>query len=349
MRPIVHRLIAATLTAALLSLVAIPGWFGPLAFAGPDVPPPPPPPSKLRHVSFTYQVTLPNLDQSAKHLDLWLPMPRQDSHQTVTDLRIQSPLRHRIVALKRFGNRAVYFSADAPLPASVTVSMTFHVVRREWAANLQRARAGKSEPTDGALAPELQANTLVPTTGKIEQVAMQVVPANATPFQQARSIYDYVVKVMKYNENSKGGGHGDALWVCDHHEGVCTDFHSLFVALARSRGIPAQFIFGFPLDKIGAETIDGYHCWAEFYSGGVWVPVDASEAWLAPKYHDFYFGHLDADRVAFTQGRDLELVPPQHGKPLNYFIYPYAELDGQPLIGDQVKLTTSYRDLGQSR
>jgi len=29
-------------------------------------------------------------------------------------------------------------------------------------------------------------------------------------------------------------------------------------------------------------------------------------------------------------GRDLELVPRQHGDRVNYLIYPYVELDGQP-------------------
>jgi len=35
------------------------------------------------------------------------------------------------------------------------------------------------------------------------------------------------------------------------------------------------------------------------------------------------------NRVQFTMGRDLNLSPPQNGKPLNYFVYPYVEVDGQ--------------------
>jgi len=38
----------------------------------------------------------------------------------------------------------------------------------------------------------------------------------------------------------------------------------------------------------------------------------------------------DDNRVQFTVGRDIRLDPPQQGDPLNYFIYPYAELDGKP-------------------
>jgi hypothetical protein len=35
------------------------------------------------------------------------------------------------------------------------------------------------------------------------------------------------------------------------------------------------------------------------------------------------------DRLQFSLGRDLELNPKQHGDRLNYFVYPYAELDHQ--------------------
>ncbi len=35
------------------------------------------------------------------------------------------------------------------------------------------------------------------------------------------------------------------------------------------------------------------------------------------------------NRVQFSMGRDLRLDPPQQGKPLNYSVYPYVEVDGQ--------------------
>jgi hypothetical protein len=61
-----------------------------------------------------------------------------------------------------------------------------------------------------------------------------------------------------------------------------------------------------------------------------WVPVDISEAWKNPSKHDYFFGSIDANRVQFTTGRDLTLEPKQDGPTLNYFIYPYVEVDGQP-------------------
>ena len=42
---------------------------------------------------------------------------------------------------------------------------------------------------------------------------------------------------------------------------------------------------------------------------------------------EYFFGAHDENRVLFTVGRDL-VFPGMSGEPLNYFIYPYAEVDG---------------------
>ena len=44
---------------------------------------------------------------------------------------------------------------------------------------------------------------------------------------------------------------------------------------------------------------------------------------------EYYFGNFDKNRIEFTAGRDIVLTPAQKGAPLNYFIYPYAEIDGK--------------------
>jgi transglutaminase-like putative cysteine protease len=96
-------------------------------------------------------------------------------------------------------------------------------------------------------------------------------------------------------------------------------------------------------DKPSAD-ISGYHCWAEFYLKGYgWVPIDASEAWKDPARKDFFFGALDANRVQFSVGRDITLATPQAGPPLNYFIYPYVEVDGKPFTHITKKFT--YKNL----
>lgn len=92
----------------------------------------------------------------------------------------------------------------------------------------------------------------------------------------------------------------------------------------------------------------GYHCWAWFLPDGKgWVPVDISEANRHPKLAQFYFGNLTEDRVAFSVGRDIELTPRQAGGPLNFFIYPYVEVDGRSLPSSQLSMSFRYRDLAK--
>src|SRR5207247_9746779 len=54
-------------------------------------------------------------------------------------------------------------------------------------------------------------------------------------------------------------------------------------------------------------------------------------AWKHQDKKDYFFGAHDDNRVQITVGREIRLDPPRQGAPLNYFIYPYGELDGKPL------------------
>jgi len=177
----------------------------------------------------------------------------------------------------------------------------------------------------------LSADKLVPITGVPAELAAQVSAGKDSQLAKARAIYDYVFANMSYDKSGTGWGHGDVLYACNAKKGNCTDFHSLFIAMARSQGIPARFEIGFsvPADKSSGE-IAGYHCWAEFFNPqNGWVPVDISEAWKHPEKKDYFFGGHDADRIQFSMGRDLKLNPAQQGEPLNYFVYPYVEIDGK--------------------
>lgn len=86
-----------------------------------------------------------------------------------------------------------------------------------------------------------------------------------------------------------------------------------------------------PLRLRTKGDIAGYHCWAEFYAQKTgWIPVDISEAWKAKEKQNYFFGSVDANRVQFSTGRDITLSPKQDGPALNYFVYPYVEIDGKP-------------------
>jgi transglutaminase-like putative cysteine protease len=186
----------------------------------------------------------------------------------------------------------------------------------------------------------------VPITGKpLALLAGRELPKDQLAI--GRVLYDVVNNHMRYSKEGVGWGQGDVEWACDSRYGNCSDFHSLFISLARSQKIPAKFEIGFPLpEKRGEGEIAGYHCWAKFKprSNG-WVPVDISEASKNPKLREYYFGNLTEDRVTFSVGRDLVLVPEQDGPPLNFFIYPYVEVAGKPHPSDSVKHKFTFQDI----
>jgi transglutaminase-like putative cysteine protease len=200
---------------------------------------------------------------------------------------------------------------------------------------------------EGDLSRWLKPDRLVPIDGQIHTWAHDVVEAAhaQTDLEMARAIYNHVVSTVKYDKSGKGWGRGDIYYACDARRGNCTDFHAIFIGYARAMGIPARFAIGFPLPgERGAGKIAGYHCWAEFYAKGIgWVPVDASEAAKNPAKREYFFGAHDENRVELSKGRDVVLTPRQQGEPLNYFVYPYAEVDGKAYAN--IETGYSYRDL----
>jgi transglutaminase-like putative cysteine protease len=304
--------------------------------------------AKVREIAFTYHTVFTGIDPKAHHVEAWIPLPREDRFQQVSGLRLDTTAHLEVVNQPIGGNRVAYLSAKVPASGSIPVTIRFNVRRLEESADMEKAQATIPEPTGGTFADYLGPDRLVPIDGQIKLVSAKVGDPDGSSYEQARAIYDYVIANMTYDKSGEGWGRGDAIYACNLKKGNCTDFHSLFIAIARSRGIPARFTIGFPLGASSAGIIPGYHCWAEFYAGGQWVPVDASEAWKHPQLRQYYFGHLDADRVAFTMGRDLVLKPRQSGEPVNFLIYPYVEVDGRPLPKEQIRNEFEYAMVGGS-
>ena len=288
-----------------------------------------------REFEFTYQAHVPANPEAKGAEKVWIPIPKSDAFQDIRDLKIESTVKNTTGNEKEYGNTFVVFTPTAEQAAAgFDVAMKFNATRREHKVALD---GGNSQKTMSANDPELQRylqpDKLVPLNGTIAELAKEHTAGDTTQIQKARHIYEYVVSTMRYDKTGEGWGRGDAVWACTSKRGNCTDFHSLFIGMMRSSGIPARFEIGFPLPEGKTEgEIGGYHCWAEFYLDGIgWVPVDASEAWKNPKKHDYFFGAHDTNRVFFTYGRDIRLSTEQKGDPLNYFIYPYVEANGQAL------------------
>lgn len=287
-----------------------------------------------RDFSLEYKAVVSDVPAGTKQLQLWVPVPHDDPYQRISDLKIESAFPYTM-ATDSAGNLMLHVTVANPPEGAMAVTMYLHAVRLEH--RQQRLYEGPRLDHDESsteLARYLGPDRLVPLDEKIRTMAREVVAsANAkTDLEMARAIYDHVVATVKYDKTGKGWGRGDIYYACDARRGNCTDFHAIFIGFCRSLGIPARFAIGLPVPATrGQGKLAGYHCWAEFYAKGIgWVPIDASEAAKNPAKREYFFGTHDENRLEFTRGRDLILSPHQAGEPLNYFIHPYVEVDGQP-------------------
>jgi len=268
---------------------------------------------------FTYRVNLPHIAGDAR---LWLPLAESDTFQRVQVLDIKAPEPWRELDERENGNKLVFLKA-VPADSGKAIEIRYHVKRFE------KSEYAVREPT-----PEkyLRPERLVPTNETFRAIAEQVTRGKKTEMERARALYDHVILKLRYAKYGSGWGVGDAVYACDARSGNCSDFHAYFIALAREAGIPARFQIGAAIpSERNNGGIDGYHCWAEFFADGKWVPVDISEADKNSSLANYYFGHHPANRFELSKGRDLVVEPAPASGPINLLAYPLLEVDGKPM------------------
>lgn len=316
--------------------IAVPFVGGPPAWASSMLP-------VERSFRFTYEAVVSKVPSSARRVEVWLPVAAETDVQRIGDVKIEAPSGASFQREPEYGNRILYAALDPKGAEDLRIRVSYTVRRKEDRRSPGEGIVRRMGATP-ALGRFLQGDRLVPVDEFIKSIAGEVTRGKTTPLEKAAAIYDYTVETMKYDKSGIGWGNGDLYYACDIRRGNCTDFHALFIGLARAAGIPAKFVIGFPIPpERGKGTVAGYHCWAEFHLDGFgWVPVDTSEAAKDKSRKAYFFGTLDPNRIEFTTGRDVLLSPAQQGERLNYFIYPYVEVDGRP--HGEVERRFTYQD-----
>ncbi|MCS5488928.1 transglutaminase-like domain-containing protein [Algoriphagus limi] len=282
---------------------------------------------------FYYRSQVPDLSGDAK---MWIPVAVSDHYQTVQVLDMKLAGITQEIEDAKFGNRFIYMELG-PEDSGKEILVTYSVERRE------KGPYEAPEPDDELY---LVSNRLMPIGGRFEEIAKEVLgpKINDSHLIQARALYDYIIDNMRYMKFGDYGN-GDSNYACDSKTGNCSEFHSFFISLARSVGIPARFAIGASIPSDRDEGgIDGYHCWAEFYAEGKWWPVDISEANKYTALATYYFGRHPANRIELSRGRDLEVNPGPESGPINFIAFPYLEIDGK-----EVKANSSFSFLRKGK
>ena len=280
--------------------------------------------AKDREFTFVYGGAIAELTPGTE-VSVWLPVATDTHEQQILDREVNVPGEFVIGQEARFGNTILHFKATANDEGEVPFNVTYQISRCE------ALQVECEELSDGEADLFRQATTYVPVDQELSSEVLGNTQLVEHSLTAGRQIYDAVNQRMHYDKpDGEPWGRGDSVWACGNGFGNCTDFHSLFISVCREQQIPARFEIGFPLPtERGTGSVGGYHCWAKFAADNKWIPVDISEADKNPALTEYYFGNLTADRVTFTTGRDLTLTPAQQDAPVNFLVYPYAEVAGK--------------------
>jgi len=296
---------------------------------------------KTRKFALTYNTTVDKLPRGSKEIKLWIPVPSNNTHQNISDFSVETSPKvdYRITQENYYGNKMLFVNINNP-SEELKVKMTMNVTRKE---NIPANYASTPLLSDEVT---LKSNKLITIDANTIEMANKYSAGASSKDEKATKFLEQTMKHMKYDKSGKGWGQGDFAFACDVAVGNCTDFHAYFIGLCRAKGIPAYFEIGLPLNPtLNEGATGGYHCWAYYKSNKDWVPVDISEAWKAKelkkdvKLSTYFLQSHCENRVAFSIGRDIVLNPAQQGESLNYFIAPYAEVDGKKFDGISRKTT----------
>jgi transglutaminase-like putative cysteine protease len=264
----------------------------------------------------------------------------------------------------------------------------------EWASNQQSPRievTAQVRTQDRAVRPgpysvaplgeaerklNLAGTELLPVDGIVRETALDIVKGKKGDLAQARALYDWVVDNTFRNAKTLGCGVGDvaSMIKTGNLNGKCADLNALYVALARSVGLPARDVYGIRVapSRLGYRSLGAgsqivtkaQHCRAEVWLAGAgWMPVDPADVRKVvleeppgnldmrnPKVvaaRNGLFGSWEGNWLAFNVAHDVKL-PGSKEDPIGFLMYPQAEnrrgfLDS--LDPDGFKYTITVREL----
>jgi transglutaminase-like putative cysteine protease len=222
----------------------------------------------------------------------------------------------------------------------------------------------------------LMATALLPVDGLVKETAEGIVRGKTADVDKARALYEWVVDNTFRNAATKGCGIGDVSWMLrtGNLNGKCADLNALYVAMARSVGVPARDVYGirvvpsaFGYKSLGAGSevvTKAQHCRAEVWlSGSGWTPVDPADVrkvvleeppanlpltdLKVAAARKALFGAWEGNWLAFNVAHDVRL-PGSKEPPLPFLMYPQAEDKGgavDPLDPDAFRYRITAREL----
>lgn len=296
----------------------------------------------------------------AGRTQLWLPVPAapRTEYQRRLELHWDAPgaAQARLVSLPGYDVELLHVEwrdAKSVRPVKIVSRVSTRDRRIDVDAPPSH-KATRESPR--VLAMYQRPTALMPSDGVVHLTAERITRDRSGDVDKARAIYAWVVENTARDPKVAGCGTGDVslMLTSGNLGGKCADINGLFVALARSVGIPARDAYGVRVadSKLGfnclgrsGDVSKAQHCRAEFYAHDYgWIPVDPADvrklmleetpAGLPatdPKVESaraMLFGGWEMNWVAYNHGHDIALPNADVG-PIPFLMYPNGESDGR--------------------
>ena len=141
------------------------------------------------------------------------------------------------------GTRVVW--AEWPEGVTPVLVHTQHFATRDIAVDF--SRPGYIAPENPAmLARYVASSEHVPIEGLVKDMSTEIVKGAGNDVEKARAIYEWICENTYRDPKTRGCGKGDINFMLENKAwgGKCADLNALFVAFARSQGIPSRDVYG---------------------------------------------------------------------------------------------------------
>lgn len=297
-------------------------------------------------------VTRLEITQPAGDVQAWVPLPltrKTPWFETLANSASGNAESTQTVVDPVYGT-GILWARFKEGEAAPVVEITSRFRTRDWLVPMTPGSGAPASAAEQAL--YLKSTELMPTDGIVRATALKATAGAKTDVAKARAIYDWVVENTERNPKTRGCGTGDvrAMLESGALSGKCADLNAIFVALARSAGIPARDIYGIRVApsprgfrSMGPQpgvVTRAQHCRAEFYAQGIgWVPVDPADVRKvvleeAPgltladarvqEARSFLWGGWEGNWLGYNSAHDVAL-PGSSRAPVPFLMYPQAE------------------------
>lgn len=293
---------------------------------------------ETRVMDVTQTVTLHDIPTGSRNVRLWAPVPSDTSWQRILSFEVVSaPGDWQLVRQHEGRGNFVYAEVANPKLDELSVVVHYTVERQGVHTTLDAGATGKA--IQAAAFPEdlVSDAPLMGVSEDVQALADEACGSETDVGRQALMLLHKVADVADHyskDPSKPNCGRGAAEDCMKNGGGCCTDLHSLFIAMARARGIPARMQYGYRLldGREGKEFDPGYRCWVEYFVPGAgWVPTDIVAADGAEPGNPNQWASLSATRVWVWSGRNFELTPKAGAGPVNTMLCGWAEIDGKPV------------------